>query len=204
MSLDHKQLAELPPQVYDVLERLGNPPEIDSGLDVLPPDIRKVHDSRFSSAQQLESFWDAEHNEWFAYCIEHGLAAYITSEMHEGVEPEITDLGRLALRLHEQTPQASPQSDKKSKTPAQPRLVVDLARKMITLDGKTLEIGSENALRWVKVLSEHPLEWISSSDLEKLDPELASKRTDRWKKDLPRAIRSLIDSDTGKGSRIRL
>ncbi len=85
-----------------------------------------------------------------------------------------------------------------------PRLTVDLARMIITLDGQEHEVTSESALRWVKVLADHAGEWISGKDLEKHDPELASTRTDRWRKFLPKPILSLIDSVTGKGSRIRL
>jgi hypothetical protein len=83
------------------------------------------------------------------------------------------------------------------------RVNVDLARMTITLDGKEYDVSSENALRWVNVLADHPLEWISSSELERHDPQLGNPRTDRYKKHLPKRILSLIDSETGKGSRIR-
>ncbi len=85
-----------------------------------------------------------------------------------------------------------------------PRLTVDVACKTITLDGETYDVTSINALRWVKVLADHPGEWISSTGLEKYDPELQNPRTDRWRPYLPEAVLSLIDSETGKGSRIRL
>jgi len=88
-------------------------------------------------------------------------------------------------------------------TPAE-RLIVDLTRKTITLDGKTYDVSSTSALRWVKVLASHPGEWISGTDLEKYDSELQNPRTDRWRQHLPELILCLIDSETGKGSRIRL
>jgi hypothetical protein len=83
-------------------------------------------------------------------------------------------------------------------------LSVDLNRLTITLDGKTYDVRSEAALRWMKVLAEHPGEWISGPDLRKYDQELDSCRTDRLKPKLPDPISDLIDSDPGKGSRIRL
>jgi hypothetical protein len=95
-------------------------------------------------------------------------------------------------------------SGEHSKEPPPPRLSVNLARKTLTLDGVTYDVSSENALRWVKVLAEHPGEWISGPELEKYDPQLANPRPDRWKPFLPNEFLSLIDSETGKGSRIRL
>jgi hypothetical protein len=86
---------------------------------------------------------------------------------------------------------------------AAPRLTVDVARKTITLDGETDDVTSDAALRWVKVLAEHPGEWISAVELRKHDPELDSARTDRLKKLLPERVQHLIDSETGKGSRLR-
>jgi hypothetical protein len=88
--------------------------------------------------------------------------------------------------------------------PSPPGLAVDLVRKTITLNDKTYDAPSDNALRWVKVLADHPGEWISGADLENHDSELQNPRTDRWRKHLPEAVLSLIDSETGKGSRIRL
>jgi hypothetical protein len=79
-----------------------------------------------------------------------------------------------------------------------------LARKSLTLDGSRYDVPSDNALRWVKVLAEHPNEWISGSELKKHDPELESVRTDRLREFLPEKVRALIDSKTGAGSRIRL
>jgi hypothetical protein len=93
--------------------------------------------------------------------------------------------------------------DRAPEAPPPPRISVDLARKTITLDGTRYDVPSDNALRWVKVLAAHPGEWISSTELKKYDPELQSVRTDRWHRFLPPAILSLINSDTGKGSRIR-
>ena len=45
--------------------------------------------------------------------------------------------------------------------PPPPRLTMDLPRKTLTLDGVTYDVASDNALRWVQVLAEHPGEWIS-------------------------------------------
>lgn len=85
-----------------------------------------------------------------------------------------------------------------------PRLTVNLACKTITLDGEKHEVSSDQALRWVKVLADHPGEWISSTDLSRYDGELINCRTDHLRKHLTAALQSLIDSDRGKGSRLRL
>jgi hypothetical protein len=81
---------------------------------------------------------------------------------------------------------------------------VDLARKTIKYRRKVHDIESERALRWVKVLAEHPGEWISAPELSNFDCELTGVRTDRLKKFLPRRIRSLIESDRKRGSRLSL
>src|SRR5262249_53976986 len=90
--------------------------------------------------------------------------------------------------------------------PGQPprRLTVDLGRKTITLDGKPYDVSSDNALRRVGVLAHHPGARVRGTGLEKYDSELQNRRTDRWRNHLPDEILSLIDSVTGKGSRIRL
>lgn len=83
-------------------------------------------------------------------------------------------------------------------------LTVDLKCKTLTVNGCTHEVDSVQALRWIKVLAEHPAEWISGLDLEQYDGELVGCRPDRLKKYLPLEILSLVDSETGKGSRLRL
>jgi hypothetical protein len=88
--------------------------------------------------------------------------------------------------------------------PLPPRLKVDLARKTVTLDGVPHEVSSDNSLRWVKVLSEHPSEWISAPELKDHDEELYGARPDRLKQFLPPEILSLIYSNRRKGSRLRL
>jgi hypothetical protein len=104
-----------------------------------------------------------------------------------------------------QQPSGPPQARVEPKPPEPlPRLTVDLARKTITLDGTPYDVDSDNALRWVKVLADHPGEWISGQDLEKYDSGLINAKTNRLRHFLPDAILSLIDSETGKGSRIRL
>lgn len=85
-----------------------------------------------------------------------------------------------------------------------PRLQVDLACMTVTLDGHKHELDSKQALRWIKVLAEHPGQWISKSELQGYDRELDGTRTDRLKKFLPADVSSLIESKTGKGTRIRL
>ena len=84
------------------------------------------------------------------------------------------------------------------------RLIVDIATRTVSLDGQEWDVRSVNALRWVQILADRPKEWITSSDLEKLDNELINIRTDRLKKYLPEPIRDLIEAKTGAGSRLML
>jgi hypothetical protein len=86
----------------------------------------------------------------------------------------------------------------------QTRLTVDLAGMALTLDGTRYEVGSELALRWVKVLADKSDTWVRGPDLGKSDRDLMGCRTDRLKQSLPDAVANLIDSQKGVGSRIRL
>lgn len=86
---------------------------------------------------------------------------------------------------------------------APPRLIVDLTRKTVTLDGMSHDVPSDRALRWVKILVEHRGEWFSGKDLERYDTELINVRTDKLREFLPKEVDILIDSKTGAGSRIR-
>jgi len=88
--------------------------------------------------------------------------------------------------------------------PVKHQLTVDLKGWTVTLDTDKYDVKSEQALRWVKVLVEHPGEWISGKELESHDPELIGARTYRLKQHLPKQILDMIDSETGRGSRIRL
>jgi hypothetical protein len=86
----------------------------------------------------------------------------------------------------------------------QTRLIVDVSAMTATLDGECQGVRSKQALRWLAVLVAHPNEWISGVDLAQYDSELMGARTHPLKIFLPDRIRDLIESDTGKGSRIRL
>lgn len=116
----------------------------------------------------------------------------------------MTDKGRAAVASY----RTQPTEDKETAPPPPPppppppRLTVDLAKKQATLDGKSFDVSSENALRWIKVLAEHPGAWICGSELAKFDELLIGVRTDRLK--TPSAISDLIDCKPGTGSRIRL
>ena len=104
----------------------------------------------------------------------------------------ITDKGRAAIAMHSTTSGM-----------LSGRLEVDLACMTATLDNTVFEVKSQHALRWLRILVEHSGEWISGKDLETYDSELMQVRTHRLKTHLPAEISALIDSDTGKGSRIR-
>lgn len=105
----------------------------------------------------------------------------------------VTDKGRGAIALH------STDSEILSS-----RIAVDLARRSLTLNGVEYAVSSERALRWVNLLAEHPGEWISGVDLEKLDPALMTARPDKLKPFLPAEILILIESKPGAGSRLFL
>jgi hypothetical protein len=85
-----------------------------------------------------------------------------------------------------------------------PRLTVNLGRRTVTLDGQTFDVDSDQAVRWLKVLSDHPGDWLSPVEVAEYDPELDGTRLDRLKKFLPPSVLNLIDSKTGRGSRLRL
>src|SRR5262249_29842857 len=72
--------------------------------------------------------------------------------------------------------------------PQNPRIAVDLVRQTITLGGTTHDIASKKALRWVKVLVDHPGDWISGRELERYDDNLLEVRTDRLKHFLPNKL----------------
>jgi hypothetical protein len=95
-------------------------------------------------------------------------------------------------------------SSERTKEPRRLRLTVDLPGKMLTLNDVVYPVGSERALRWVKILADRSPAWISSKELKGLDQDLLAERTDKFKKSLPQAVLDLIDSQPGAGSRIRL
>jgi hypothetical protein len=91
------------------------------------------------------------------------------------------------------------------------RIIVDIDRKTITLDGKAVPLNSkaskadtEKALRWVKALAERPGEWLTSANLGQIDDQLLSARPDKFKHVLPDEINALIESRTGAGSRLTI
>jgi hypothetical protein len=86
----------------------------------------------------------------------------------------------------------------------EPRLTVNVDQRTATLDGQTYDVKSQQALRWLKVLADRPGDWISSTHLHLIDPELDGVRTHRLRKYLPEPIADLIESDTGKGSRLTM
>lgn len=89
-------------------------------------------------------------------------------------------------------------------TPKSHCLTVKVECRTVTLDGETFDVKSAMAVRWLKVLSDHPGEWLSADELKRFDRELDGARPDRLKKYVPDPVLRLIDSETGKGSRLRL
>jgi hypothetical protein len=84
------------------------------------------------------------------------------------------------------------------------RLTVDLAKKVLTIDGTPHDVSSELALRWIRILAEAEGQWFSGKELESIDSHLMAARTDRLKKLLPRAIQKCIATKRGTGSRLKL
>jgi hypothetical protein len=117
--------------------------------------------------------------------------------------------GEGVLALHRETEAESRLSEAESgeqplppKEPPPPRLTVDLARMGAVLDGVYMDCDSKQALRLLKVYADHPDVWISSTELKGFDPELDGAKPHVLKKLLPPTIRSLIESNSRKGSRL--
>lgn len=82
-----------------------------------------------------------------------------------------------------------------------PAIIVDVDRSRIIFQGETFDVGSPQALRWLKVLTDHPGVWISSADLACHDSELDGARTSRLVKELPETVALHIERKKGTGSR---
>jgi hypothetical protein len=106
-----------------------------------------------------------------------------------------------AVKRREQSASTKPENSGPKTTP---RIVVDVNRETITLDGKKWAVSSQQALRWVKVLAKHSGEWISSKELKNFDAELDGFEPHKSREKLPAEINSLIESRTGAGSRLVL
>ena len=118
---------------------------------------------------------------------------------------KMTPEGKRVFALHlvsqaEGTPTRG--SSERPTEPAPPRVTIDIERMQVTLDGVSMDCNSEQALRLLKVYAEHPDVWITASQLKNYDPELDGAKPHVLKKRLPSAIRSLIQSDCRKGSRV--
>lgn len=85
-----------------------------------------------------------------------------------------------------------------------PAVQVDIKTRTVTLRGVTHDVRSEQAIRWLKVLVDHPREWLAAGDLSRHDPGLQDVRTDKLRRHLPESVQRLIESETGKGSRITM
>lgn len=136
---------------------------------------------------------------------------------HQDREPwlrsALTELdGRAAqpaepLPAPEPAPTAAPQPEPAPQpvptTPAE-RLVVDLERGTVTLDGQTFDVNSNQALRWVRVLADLDGQWVSAPELTNHDEELEGARPDRLRRHLPEPVLALIDTHRSRGSRLVL
>lgn len=94
---------------------------------------------------------------------------------------------------------AAPASD--GNTALEPSIIVEVDRSRIIFQGETFDVGSPQALRWLKVLTDHPGVWISSADLTRHDSELDGARTSRLWKELPSAVAEHVKTKPGTGSR---
>lgn len=84
------------------------------------------------------------------------------------------------------------------------RLKVDLDTLEISFDGVVYQIKSSKAALWLKLLADNEKTWFTSSDAVLLEPDLEKSRPDKLKSYLPEEIRSMIESNPSKGSRIVL
>jgi len=131
-----------------------------------------------------------------------------------GVSLDGDDVTLLSMRLEKEYERAKNRPAEPSVTapeggcqePPPPLVKVDLARMTVAVrGGKPKDVSSKQALRWLRVLAEHPGEWISAPEMAEYDEELVGIRPDRQcKRFLPKAILRLIESDRRKGSRLRL
>jgi len=115
--------------------------------------------------------------------------------------------GVLALHLETEAESTPPKAESGEqppppKEPPPPRLTVDLARMGAILDGVFMDCDSEQALRLLKVYADYSGVWISSTELKDYDAELDGAKPHVLKKLLPPTIRSLIEPDRRKGSRL--
>ena len=85
-----------------------------------------------------------------------------------------------------------------------PLLSVNLSRKQLEFEGTVHDVASELALRWVKVLAEHPGEWITERQLKDFDVELDGARVRDFKDKLPEPVQLRIESKSGAGSRFKV
>jgi hypothetical protein len=138
----------------------------------------------------------------------HELWELWRGELRETVapppRPDATNYheARDALDLFHRAVEELPDDEPPSAPPK--RLIVSIECLTVTLDDQTYEVDSLQAVRWMKVLSEHPGVWLTPTDVAGYDPELDGARLDRLKKFIPISVRDLIDSKTGRGSRLRL
>ena len=81
--------------------------------------------------------------------------------------------------------------------------IVDVAKHTVTFNGRTYDISSLQALRWLAVLVGRPGEYIAAKDLSSHNPDLLNVRTDKLCAYLPAELQERIESKTGAGSRWR-
>lgn len=114
------------------------------------------------------------------------------------------ELDKLVIAEGKLLAKQPPGDDAPKSETLRPRLTINVGRRTVTLDGQTFDVQSVQAVRWLKVLSEHPGEWLAADGLKVFDPDLDGARPHRLKRFLPVSVLALIDSQTGKGSRLRL
>src|SRR5262245_32491966 len=182
-------------QVRELFRRLKDEGVFTDRVRTIPAGLRLEHwsDIPVHRSEPETTHWLVTTRErWYSWLAEHsrqrGAARQSDSVTQSAGQPV-------------QPPEALPAPPRRRNGPR--RLVVNLARMTVTLDGTSYDVPSENALRWVRVLVNHPGEWISGSCLGTHDADLIGVRTDRLRDHLPEEIVSLIESETGKGSRLR-
>ena len=108
--------------------------------------------------------------------------------------------------LHQiETDQTKPPKPKTQVAP-EPRLVVDIEKRLAVLDGKQFELATENVARWLRVLAKNEGQLIKQKEVAAHDAELKDVRVRDLKAKLPAAIKRLVEtkSTAAGGTRLRL
>ena len=163
--------------------------------------LGQSHEFRPERVQQPD-IWTAVVASLKEFRKKWGLDDSVASEIAARIERERSRLGQeMDDGKRQQVEKEAGESADDDKTS---RMTVNVERRTVILDGQPYDVTSQQALRWLKVLADHPDEWISAADLKGYDGELDGARTNKLKPFLPNCINKLITSKAGAGSRLKI